>query len=223
VSTGVSDPTSEPAVNTVYFVRHGQNPANVTREFSYKLVDYPLTDLGIRQAQQTAAYFAGRPVDAVYSSPLKRARQTAEIIGAATGHGIKIVEEFREVNCGSLEGQPPTDALWALHDQIMRRWRDGEHDVGFPDGEDYHALVARARAGLEQITAGQHGQHIVVVTHGGIVGATIKDVCRDLDLDLVWRVPNANCAVTEIEVQASGDETWGTLKRWAACDHLTEG
>jgi len=207
-------------VNTIYFVRHGENPANLNREFSYRIVDYPLTELGVRQAQQTASYFAGRTVDAIYSSPLKRARQTAEIIGTATGHDITIVEEFREINCGSFDGQPPTDAMWAHHDQILRQWRDGQHSVSFPDGEDYHTLVARARVGLEQVTAGQDGKHIVVVTHGGIVGATIKDVCRDLDLDLVWRVPNANCAITEIEVQRSDRETWGTLKRWAACDHL---
>src|SRR3954469_7606094 len=208
--------------NTVYFVRHGQNPANVTREFSYKIVDYPLTDLGVRQAEQTAAYFARRHVDAIYSSPLKRALQTAQIIGAATGHDVGVVEEFREINCGEFDGAPPTDALWAQHDEILRRWRDGEHDVSFPGGEDYHTLVARARAGLEQVTAGQQGKHIVVVTHGGIVGATIKDVCRDVDLDLVWRVPNANCAITEIEVQRSDEESWGTLTRWAACDHLSD-
>ena len=48
-------------VNTLYFVRHGENPANLTREFSYKMVDYPLTENGIQQAEQTAAYFASRP------------------------------------------------------------------------------------------------------------------------------------------------------------------
>jgi broad specificity phosphatase PhoE len=209
-------------MNTVYFVRHGQNPANVTREFSYKIVDYSLTDLGVRQAQQTAAYFAGRTVDAIYSSPLRRALQTAKIIGAATGHDVGTVEEFREINCGDLEGQTPTDALWAQHDDILRRWQDGEHGVSFPGGEDYTTLVARARAGLEQVTAGQQGKHIVVVTHGGIVGATIKDVCRDVDLDLVWRVPNANCAITEIEVEATGTGLLGSLTRWAACDHLSD-
>jgi broad specificity phosphatase PhoE len=208
--------------NTVYFVRHGQNPANVNREFSYKIVDYPLTELGVRQAEQTAVYFKGLPIDAIYSSPLKRAKQTAEIIAAATGHAITIVEEFREINCGSFDGTPPTDEMWAHHDDILRRWRDGEHDISFPEGENYHTLVARARAGLDQVIAGQDGKQIVVVTHGGIVGATIKDVCRDLDLDLVWRVPNANCAITEIQVQKSDGETWGTLTRWAACDHLSD-
>ena len=206
-------------------MRHGENPANLTREFSYKAVDYPLTEKGIQQAEQTAAYFAsrlgeGRTVDAVYSSPLKRAIQTAEIIGAATGHAVTLVEELREVNVGSLEGQPPTDEIWVFHDRIMERWDEGDHDVRFPDGEDYHTLVERARAALAQMVA-RSGQHIVAVTHGGIVKATMKDVCRDADLDLIRRVPTANCAVTEVDVHGSGREIWGTLKRWSACDHLS--
>src|SRR5215212_12254254 len=113
------------ATNTLYLVRHGENPANLRREFSYRKVDYFLTELGVRQAEQTAAYFAslggglerdGRGIDAIFSSPLKRALQTAEIIGAATGHEVTVIEEFREINCGDFDGAPPTDALWEHHD-----------------------------------------------------------------------------------------------------------
>jgi probable phosphoglycerate mutase len=214
---------------TLYLVRHGENPANLTREFSYKKIDYPLTELGVRQAEQTASYFAnlndGQRIDAIFSSPLRRARQTAEIIGAATGHDISIVEEFREINCGDFDGVPPTDAMWEHHDQILRSWRDGDHDARFPGGEDFHMLRARARAGLAQAVAGRAGQQIVIVAHGGIIGASLKDICRDLDDDLVWRVPNRNCAVTELELHADhpdGDfaTAWGVLKRWADCGHL---
>ena len=97
-------------VNTLYLVRHGENLANLTREFSYRKVDYPLTERGVRQAEQTAAHFAslgarpgGRPIDAIFSSPLKRALQTAEIIGAATGHAVTgtIRSAVRQVRGGS--------------------------------------------------------------------------------------------------------------------------
>ena len=217
--------------NTLYLVRHGENPANLTREFSYRKVDYNLTEKGVRQAEQTARHFAaldgGRRVDAVFSSPLKRAIQTAEIIGAATGHDVAVIEEFREIDCGEFDGVPPTDDMWKHHDEILARWRHGDHAVRFPGGEDFHELRARARSGLAQVVAGRDGQTIVVVAHGGIVGATLSDVCRELDDDLVWRVPNRNCAITELElytesVDAHFDSAWGVLKRWAACDHLDE-
>lgn len=215
--------------NTLYFVRHGENPANLTREFSYKKVDYFLTELGVRQAEQTATYFAGldggRHVDAIFSSPLKRALQTAEIIGAATGHSIEVIEEFREIDCGEFDGAPPTDELWEQHDRILSAWRHGDHDVRFPGGEDYHSLLARVRAGLALAVAGRDGQRIVIVAHGGIVGASLKDVCRDLDQDLIWTVPNRNCAVTEVQLHAEHpradiSSAWGVLKRWADCAHL---
>ncbi|MCB0198167.1 MAG: histidine phosphatase family protein, partial [Anaerolineae bacterium] len=63
-----------------YLVRHGENPANITKEFSYRDVDYSLTPKGVLQAQQTAAHFRNVPVDAVVASPLKRTRETAAII-----------------------------------------------------------------------------------------------------------------------------------------------
>jgi probable phosphoglycerate mutase len=219
--------------NTLFLVRHGENPANLTREFSYKKVDYPLTDLGVRQAEQTAAYFAGlangaggQGIDAIFSSPLKRALQTAEIIGASTGHPVTVVEEFREINCGDLDGTPPTDALWEQHDQILRAWRDGDLDARFPGGENYHMLLARVRAGLAQAVAGRDGQNIVIVAHGGIVGASLRDVCQDVDQQIIWTVPNRNCAVTEVELHAPSPDAdiaaaRGVLKRWADCGHLS--
>jgi broad specificity phosphatase PhoE len=215
--------------NTLFLVRHGENLANITREFSYKKVDYPLTELGVRQAEQTAAYFAGmndgQRIDAIFSSPLKRAVQTAEIVGAATGHDVTVIEELREINCGDFDGVPPTDAMWDHHDRILRSWRDGDHSARFPGGEDFHMLRARARTALARAVAGRSDQRLLIVAHGGIIGASLKDICRDLDDDLVWRVPNRNCAVTELELHAEhppGDisSAWGVLKRWADCGHL---
>ncbi|HZO29703.1 MAG TPA: histidine phosphatase family protein [Chloroflexota bacterium] len=215
------------ATNTLYLVRHGENLANVTREFSYKKVDYDLTEKGVRQAELTARYFAAmhaeRPIDAIFTSPLKRAVQTAEIVGAATGHPVAVIEELREINCGDFDGVPPTEEMWAHHDQILRSWRNGEHDVRFPGGEDFHELRARARSALGQAVAGRDGKTIVLVAHGGIVGAALSDICPDLDHELVWRVPNRNCAVTELELHSNGADiasAWGILKRWANCEHL---
>jgi broad specificity phosphatase PhoE len=214
------------ATNTVYLVRHGENLANITREFSYKKVDYPLTERGVRQAEQTAACFAGRgarsSIDAVFSSPLKRAVQTAEIIGAATGHPVTILEGLREINCGEYDGRPPTDEMWAEHDRILSRWRAGDHGIRFPGGEDFHELMARARSALARVVEGRDGQSLLVVAHGGSVGAALNAVCRDLDHELVWTVPNRNCAITELELHTEGADSWGLLKSWAACDHLDE-
>ena len=79
--------------NTLYLVRHGENPANVRREFSYKILDYSLNERGVRQAEQTAAYFSNGDVkvDVIFSSPLKRAMETAQIIGQLLYGGMIVM------------------------------------------------------------------------------------------------------------------------------------
>src|SRR5450432_900586 len=153
-------------MNTIYLVRHAENVANLTKEFSHKLVDYSLTAKGILQAQQTAEYFRDKYIDEIYSSPLKRARETAAIIAEEDHLPVTIVEQFREVNVGSLEGRPPNAENWALHERILQDWKTGKHETTFPDGENYTQLLARMRSGLREISANKHNQRIVVVAHG---------------------------------------------------------
>lgn len=208
-------------MNTIYLVRHGENLANLTREFSCRRVDYPLTEKGVLQARQTAAHFHPLAIDAVYASPLKRAHQTAEIIAAPLGLEVTLAEAFREVNVGRLEDEPPTEENWALHDRIFDAWRAGRHDERFPEGESYAELVARMRDGLRHVTAGRTDQRIVVVAHGGIVAATLHDICEDLptgDTDY-WHLHN--CSITEIGLFDSANALRGTLRSWGACAHLS--
>src|SRR5215472_16479183 len=99
--------------NILYLVRHGENPANLTKEFSYKLVDYSLTPKGVLQAEQTAAFFLRSiPLTAAYASPLKRAYETGEIIAQAQNLPVTALEEFREINVGEMEQRPPTEENW---------------------------------------------------------------------------------------------------------------
>src|SRR6476620_4584791 len=105
----------------LYLVRHGENLANITKEFSYRAVDYPLTPKGVLQAEQTAEYFVNRDVDAIYTSPLLRARQTAEILARRIVVPVHLREELREISVGSLEGAS-TPENWALYHRISAAW-----------------------------------------------------------------------------------------------------
>lgn len=208
-------------MNTIYLVRHGENTANLTREFSYRKVDYSLTPKGVLQAQQTGAFFLGKPIDAIYTSPLKRAVETGQIIGEMIGCAPTVVEQFREVDVGELEDWPPTDESWAEHDRIVRAWFDGRPDLRFPAGENYHMLLERMRAGLAQVLQGRHNQRVIIVGHGGIFTFTIKDICRDIDLPALIRQPSRNCSITEIDMLQE-DQRWiGTLKAWSSHAHIS--
>ncbi|GCE28363.1 hypothetical protein KDA_38470 [Dictyobacter alpinus] len=206
--------------NTIYLIRHGENPANINHEFSYKKVDYSLTPKGRLQAQQTAEYFQHKQIDEIYASPLKRAQETAQAIADVKQLPITLIESFREINIGDLEGQAPSDENWQLHNHIVQDWVDGQHDRTFPGGENYTSLLGRMRNGLRQVSTGKSGKNIIVVGHGGIFTRTIKDICPDLDLAVLFATENYNCSITEIELLTTNDQVSGTVKVWASFDHL---
>ncbi len=207
-------------MNTIYLVRHAENTANLTKEFSHRLVDYSLTPKGVIQAQQTAVYFKDRHIHEIYSSPLKRARETADIIAQELHLPVSVKEQFREVNVGSLEGRPPNAENWALHERILQDWREGRHASTFPDGENYTLLVARMSSGLREVSAGKSNQNILVVAHGGIITASIADLCPNIDVEQLLQVENHNCSITEIELAIAGEHMQATLKQWAFYAHL---
>ncbi|HEX7973761.1 MAG TPA: histidine phosphatase family protein [Anaerolineales bacterium] len=208
-------------MNHLYLIRHGENLANLTKEFSYKKVDYSLTPKGELQARQTAQYFLDKDIDAIYTSPLKRAYETAGIIAAPLSLHVTVVENFREVNVGELEGQPPTAALWEQHNAIIANWINGHPETAFPGGENLIMLRRRMRAGIEQILAGVDGQSIIIVGHGGLFWLTLQDLCPQVDMGALGH-ENNNGSITEVlmERDPAGCLS-GRLLKWAAFDHLS--
>lgn len=207
--------------NTLYLVRHGENLANITHEFSYKRVDYSFTPKGVLQAEQTAAFFEVLSLDAVYASPLKRAFETGEIIARPHGLPVIVLEEFREVNVGDLELMPPTAESWNVHDEIVAGWANGHKERRFPGGENFLEMVDRARHGLLEVTRGRSGQRIVIAAHGGILSAVVRNFCEDPSADRSY-VNMHNCAITEIELTTSRDTIIrGSVSCWARVAHLS--
>ncbi len=209
-------------MNLLYLVRHGENRANLTLEFSSRRVDYPLTPKGVLQAQQTAECLAPLGVNAVYCSPLKRAVQTAGIIARRLGLGATVMENFREIDVGDLELQPPTRAAWEQHDRIFLDWVRGDPSPRFPGGDDYHSLWGRMSSGIQAVAHGRDGQKIVVVAHGGIFTATLKDLCPGIDMEEILPRLAGNCSITRVELDSlDGQPPRGRLLDWASCAHLS--
>jgi len=211
----------------LFLVRHGENLANLTKELSSRRVDYSLTPKGILQAEQTARHFlaareagrAGYGIHAIYSSPLKRARETAEIIAGHLGLSVAVMDNFREIDVGDMELQPPTLEVWAVHNRIIEGWFRGQAEKGFPNGDNYITICNRMRAGIEQVIAGKDGQSSIVVGHGGIFTVTLPDLCPHVSLDYL-RTENHNCSISEIEVEWRCGRYEGRLITWASHTHL---
>jgi broad specificity phosphatase PhoE len=207
-------------MNRIYLVRHGENYANITKEFSYKSVDYDLTDKGRTQAEQTAQYFKGTKISGIYSSPLKRAVQTAEYISRESNKKVEIVEYFRELNVGDLEKSKPDKNSWDIYFSVTNDWYEGMKTRTFPNGEDYQTLLTRFYAGLEYIIKNRDNENIIVVGHGGIFTAGLLDLCSIKDRKEFAARQNHNCSISEILLDKKNNNLEGTLVRWADNSHL---
>jgi probable phosphoglycerate mutase len=208
-------------MNRIYFVRHGEGQDNVARQFSHKKVDRPLTERGRLQARQTAEYLAGRQIDKVFCSPMKRAHETAQIIARRLEQEITILEEFREVNVGDLDGRDFSDETWGMYHDITHEWYAGNSDLSYPGGEDYVTLWARTRTGLQKILEDHSNCSFVLVGHGGIFIATLKEFCRGLEVGWLQNVEYYNCAITELEVEIVNGELEGRIVDWANYHHMS--
>ena len=207
-------------MNQLFLVRHGQNHANITREFSHRKIDYSLTRKGRIQASQTAQYFRSLGIDEIYSSPLKRARETAAAIGAAVHLPVTVIEEFREVNVGCLEEEPPTREAWVFFFFFFFFFLRGCHWIRFPGGESFDELRERSLRGYRLVTEGKSGKKIVVVAHGGIISFTLGEICPGIQLTDQDFALNNNCSITEVHLADFSGTFEGRLVRWASSDHL---
>jgi probable phosphoglycerate mutase len=196
---------------TIWYVRHGHNRANQTRELSHKTVDYPLTELGVTQATVLASRLAScTPLAAIYASPLRRAAQTARIIAARTGCCVVVTEELRELNVGELDGRCDEGA-WAIYEQVLADWCAGHHDSAFPGGEDYRQMTKRLRALMDKAICHPDGSRVLIVGHGGIIRAAIPALCPGTPMP-VTDLPN--CGIAELTLGPAPNGFTGTLNHW---------
>jgi probable phosphoglycerate mutase len=150
------------SLTLVHLVRHGESAGNVNPALR-RSEDPALTERGREQAARAAAAVARRGVDAILHSPLRRARETAEAIGAACGLPVAPVQGFHEVDMGSL-AEAETPQARAERERIFQAWLAGDRGRGFPAGEDFEAVVRRVRAALAALVVQASGR-IAIVTH----------------------------------------------------------
>jgi broad specificity phosphatase PhoE len=164
-------------VTTVYLARHGQSDWNAAGRWQGH-ADRPLTALGLRQATDLAHELAGVPLEAVYSSDLRRARETAEAVAAPRGLQVSTVADLREVDVGSWSGLTRAEAMERFPREFWR-WTKGEH--GWEDGETYEQMAERVVGAVRRIAAGHAGESVLVVAHGGPIRA-VHAVALGLDV-----------------------------------------
>ena len=165
------------------FVRHGESTANLLREFSNSGWKHPLTEVGIEQARATARGLPGVQVERIYSSPLMRAVQTAQILVDSLHTPLEITEALREWSVGIYEGTADP-AGWKSHRQVQDDWFvHGRLDSRMPGGESFYDIRERFVPFVEELVrSGQAtDRNIVLVGHGGLYIAMLPAIFGNVD------------------------------------------
>jgi broad specificity phosphatase PhoE len=157
-------------VTTILLARHGETDWNRDNRFQGR-ADPPLNAAGREQARALAEALSGEPLAAVYTSPLRRAAETAEIVAAPHGLRVELVDGLREVDVGSWEGLTRAD-LEERQPEQFRRWLV-EHEQGWDDGEKYEEMGKRVLPALFALAERHSAGRILAVTHGGPIRAAI--------------------------------------------------
>lgn len=177
-------------------IRHGESTWNQERRVQGNL-DPGLSDRGRAQAALLAARLNGRRFCGLYTSPLRRALETAEALGKSLGLRPQPVDGLREIRLGAWEGKT-TAEIRGTHGDEYDRWLDRPLDASAPlGGEGVRAFQLRAVTALESLRAVHHNGDFIVVTHGGVIKAYVCQILG-LDLNRMFRLRVDNTAVTEI-------------------------
>jgi len=173
----------------ILLARHGETEFNVPPQRFMGRTDEPLNDRGREQARALAAAVKDRGLAAIWSSQLSRARETAEIVGAAVGVTPRVDERFAESHRGRWEGRRWAD-VEREEPEAWAAWRRGGADFRFPEGESLAEHQERVLAGLDAVRAGP--EPALVVSHGGTIRAlAAARHPRGLDAFHELDVPNA--------------------------------
>jgi probable phosphoglycerate mutase len=144
-------------------LRHGETALSVERRFAGRC-DAPLTDTGRRQAGAAAARLAARGgIDVIVSSPLQRARRTAEAVAEATGAALKVDDDLVETDFGDWEGLTFAEASARWPDEISA-WL-ASPDMAPPRGESLATVARRVLSALDRLLAAHETGTIVLVSH----------------------------------------------------------
>jgi broad specificity phosphatase PhoE len=173
-----------------YFLRHGETEWNIKRKWQ-GITDIPLNEKGVAQAEAVQPHVSSLGIKAVYSSPLQRARVTAELATQGLDIPIHTLDDLREVSFGPYEGANHYEVDW------IQGWLKGEHVEGV---EGYHAFIERCRGAINH-ALGFDGP-VLIVAHGGVFWS----VRHHGQLDPALRA--WNCALFHLQPPQGAHPAW---------------
>jgi probable phosphoglycerate mutase len=194
-------------------VRHGETQWNRESRIQGH-ADSALTAQGIAQAQALGERLARERIDHLYSSDLGRALETARIIAARTGHGVRVEPRLRERNFGVGEGLTYGE-LDHEYPEVFSRVRETDPDYEIPGGESRRQHYERVGAAFEALARAHPGETLAVVCHGGVLAAFFRRI-HGIAIAAPHPIPIPNAAFNAVAREGA---SWSVLA-WGDTAHL---
>jgi len=189
----------------LFLVRHGLTDWNTANRFQGKK-DIPLNPEGVRQAGLAAGALEKAGLDAVWSSPLSRAFETASAIGRACCLNVRKHAGLAEIDHGGWEGlkAPDVETRWP---GMLDVWRSEPGKVKMPEGESLTDVLGRSLNAVSDISEAYGRSAVAVVTHDAVLKVLL---CHWLGMDIsagFWRFQLANASISIVDLDEKGART----------------
>lgn len=192
---------SDEVPTTIYFVRHGETVLTPTRKFSgIGALDPELTSDGLAQADRVASEIAKLKPEVLISSPLQRARQTAEAISRTTNLEIFFDEDWYELSFGTWDGKSIEEVKAETPGDYQAWLNSSSYRPG--GGESYDEARIRISSALEKIVELHPGKKVVVVTHNGVIKSAVNIAVGGPN-DGVFHMDATPCSISSISIWPS--------------------
>lgn len=181
----------------LYLLRHGETQMNVRGAFC-GFSDPPLSDTGKRQARQISATFSGKHFDRIYSSPLKRAVETAQIVTGSTENDFVLMPAFKEMNFGNWEGLTYSQ-IKASDSAYVKAWEENNLDTPCLGGESMRMFHERVISAFKPFcTSLSESDTILLVAHSGVIRSILTETLQG-SIEGYWRYRIDNCGLAVLD------------------------
>ena len=185
-------------------VRHCQSMGNLQKVFQGQ-TDFDISPLGGKQLELLALRLRNVPIDVLYSSPLIRARKTAEAINQYHRLSIVSMDTLMEIDIGDLAGRGPGH-VFDGYPELAANWRDAPHRCAFPGGESTVDVYNRAKTVLLKILEESAGKTVAVVSHGFLMRNMVCVLLNKKLEELASVRIGGNTSVSEFLISANSVE-----------------
>jgi len=159
----------------IIFLRHGQAKNNTERILAGRTEGVPLTDTGIKQSEYTAELLEHMNISAIYSSPIERAKHTAEIVGKHNSLDITIDDRLNELDMGKFTGMP-YDKIIQSHGNVFMKFYNSDLEIAHNGVETFPDVKKRILGIVDYVIEKHPDENILLVTHMDPIKAMLSTV-----------------------------------------------